>query len=117
MQEAVDKMASVFGTSASIAASYTAGTVTIAGLTPTVGKTMFEVQDGSVIIAFESRDYILPAAALVDSSGNPIIPASGHTFTETVSGKVYQVSAPKPNDFYERIGPTGSVLKIHTKAI
>ena len=113
MIEAVEKLASDLNVHASILVAYTQGATTLTDVLATVGRTPFEVMDGEVMIAYESRDYIIRAADLA-VGGTRIIPASGDTITEA-DGKVYEVSVPKPLNVYESFGPTGTVLKIHTK--
>jgi hypothetical protein len=114
MTEAVARLAGVFAVNASDLITYTQGQTTISDLKATIGRTPFEVMDGEVMIAYESRDYIVSAADMVDGNGDPVIPASGDTITDA-DGTVREVSVPKPLNVYESIGPTGAVLKIHTK--
>jgi hypothetical protein len=115
MQEAVEKLAAVFQQAAAVTITYTQGSITLAGISATVGRTPFEVSDGISTIAYESRDYIVAKADLVDESENQLTPASGDRIAD--NGGVYEVSVPKPLNVFERIGPTGSILKIHTKAV
>ena len=117
MQEAVDKLSGTFAAHASILIGYANGAKTVASIAATVGRTPFDIEEGGVLIAYESRDYIVNALLFVDdTTGLPVLPASGGIITEMATGKTYMVSAPKPNNVYESIGPLGSVLKIHTKA-
>ena len=117
MQEAVDTLMDKFTQAASIVVTYVQGATTITGLSATVGRTPFEIEEGGVLTSYESRDYIVAAGDFIDdTTGQPVVPASGCLITETVSGTVYTVTAPKPMNVYESIGPDGSVLKIHTKA-
>jgi hypothetical protein len=115
MNEAVTKLAGVFADNAGMTITYAQGNVSVT-LTATVGRTPFQVLDGEVMIAYESRDFIVQAADFVNSQGTPIVPASGDTVTD-VSGKVYVVAAPKPLNVYESIGQDGTVLSIHTKGV
>ena len=115
MQEAVDTLMDKFTQAASIVVTYVQGATTITGLSATVGRTPFEVSSGAVVIAYESRDYIIAKADLVTSNGTPITPKTGDRITD--GGRVYEVSIPQPLAVYESIGPNGSVLKIHTKAV
>ena len=109
MSAAVAKLASVFSTDAGVTVSYTAGTTVLAGLTATPSRTPYEVMDGQALTTYESRDYIIAAADLAG-----IEPAQGHRITEA-DGTAYQVAAPAGMNVYERIGPTASVYRIHTK--
>jgi hypothetical protein len=112
MNEAVTKLAGVFGANAGTLITYARGSVSVT-LMSTVGRTPFEVMDGEMMIAYESRDFIVQAADLV-LNGSAVIPASGDTITDA-AGNVYEVAVPKPLYVYESIGADGTVLKIHTK--
>lgn len=115
MQEAVDHLMARFGQAASVTISYTRGDMTIVGLAATVGRTPFEVMDGDVLTAYESRDYLIAKDDLA-SGGLQLVPESGDLIADA-DGRVYVVSVPKPMHVYESIGPFSSVYKIHTKAI
>lgn len=112
MQEAVDILMGRFQQSASVVVTYSDGSVTIPGISATVGRTRFEVEAGGVMIAHESRDYLIAQADLV-SAGVQMIPRSGAHITEA-DGRVYEVAIPKPYNVYESIGPASTVFKIHT---
>lgn len=117
MQEATDRLMDRFVSHASILVDYKNGAEEATGVSATVGRTPFEMDDGGVLVAYESRDYILAVADLVDdTTGDPIVPASGATITEQETEKAFSVAAPKGVNVYETIGPNGSVFKIHTKA-
>jgi len=109
----VTKLAGAFAAHASVVISYTRGEDTTADLNATIGRTPFEVVEGEVMSVFESRDFILSAASLI-VGGSVVLPQAGDVITEA-GGTQYMVSAPKPFNCYERFGPAGSVLKIHTK--
>jgi hypothetical protein len=113
MAEAVTKLGGVFADHASVTITYSRGASGVGGIPATIGRTFNEISDGQVIVASESRDYILAAALLV-IDGALITPRNGDRITEQ-SGKVYEVTAPKPLDCFETIGPTDEVIKIHTK--
>ena len=116
MTEAVAKLASTFATHAAETVTYTrpgAGGFTLTDLAATIGRTPYEVSDGQVMTVYESRDYLVLAASLVNGS-SAVTPQAGDQITDA-DGRVYEVSAPKPSNVYERIGPTGAVVKIHTK--
>lgn len=112
MQEATDRLMARFQGNAAIVVSYARGATTISGISATAGRTPFQLSDGNVVIAYESRDYIINSSDIA-SLGNP---ASGDIVTEA-NGRTYEVSIPKPLAVYESIGPAGTVFKIHTKGI
>ena len=113
MQEATDRLMSRFNLCASVMISYNRGGIVIDWIMATVGRTPFDVVDGPVMIAHESRDYIIAKADLVTADGEQLTPASGDRITEA-DGRVYEVSVPKPFNVYESMGPGGSVFKLHT---
>lgn len=105
-------LAKRYGQVASITVSYTDGVAALTGIPATVGRTPFDVLEGSVMVAYESRDYIIKAAYLT-FNGLQLIPRNGARITEA-DGRVYEVSAPQGFNVYESIGPDGTVFKIHT---
>ncbi len=111
MQEAVDHLKSRFDSHASMVVSYSRGSTVLADIPATTGRTPFNVEEAGVLVAYESRDYMISAADL-----EGLIPASGDLITEA-NGNVYVVAVPKPFNVYESIGPDGTVFKIHTKAV
>lgn len=113
MQEAVETVMARFKDYAGVTITYVNGNQQIAGIVATVGRTPFEVLDGPVMVAHESRDYLIDKADLVTDEGEQWIPVGGHRIVEA-DGRVYEVAMPKPFNVYESIGPTGTVLKIHT---
>jgi len=112
MQEAVDRLMGKFQKSAAVIVSYSRGAMIITGILATVGRTPFDVVQGDVMIAHESRDYMIARADLV-SGGTPMIPMNGDRITEA-DGRIYEVSIPKPYNVYESMGPDSTVFKIHT---
>ena len=115
MQEATDRLMSRFKLAAAVTVTYMRGSTVITGLVATVGRTPFDISDGQVIIAYESRDYLIAKADLVDADAHQVTPASGYIITD--GGRDYEFSIPKPMNVFESIGPNGSVFKIHTKAV
>ena len=112
MQEAVDRLMDRLQEYASVTITYMRGPNVIAsGIRATVGRTPFEVQDGEIWTAFESRDYLLAKEDI------GVEPASADIIIEESNGRKYEVSVPKPLFVFESIGPHGSVYKIHTKGI
>ena len=112
MQEAVDMLMEKFQENAAVFITYMRESMVIAsGIKATVGRTPFEVQDGEIWTAFESRDYLLAKEDIGTE------PASGDIIIEEDSGRKYEVSVPKPLFVFESIGPNGSVYKIHTKGL
>lgn len=85
----------------------------------TVGKTEFEIDDGSgVIERFQSRDYLIHAAELV-LGGAEALPAAGDLIRETqgASTFVYEVMAPGDEPHYRYSDPFRKLLRIHTKHV
>ena len=112
MQEAADRLMAVFKTEAAVTVSYARGAEIIAGLSAAVGKTAFNIMQGEVMITVEVRDYMFDKADLV-MNGAALAPASGDRITEA-DGRIFEVSAPKPFNVYENLGPDGAAVKIHT---
>ena len=112
MQEATDRLMSTFQRHASVLVTYKQGDYVITGVPATIGRTPYEVQEGEVWIAHESRDYIIKKTDLI-ADGTQLTPASGDLITEA-DGLIYEATVPRPNYVYESIGPSGSVYKIHT---
>ena len=114
MQEAVDRLAGTFASIAAVTVTYARGNYTVT-LTATVGRTPYQIEDGGVLTAYESRDYIVKAEDLV-LKGAVTLPQSADTVTEA-DGGIFEVSVPKGLNVFESIGPDSTVLKIHTKGI
>jgi hypothetical protein len=85
----------------------------------TIGKTEFEIDDGSgVIERFQSRDYLIHAADLV-LGGGETLPVAGDVIRETqgASTFVYEVMAPGHEPHYRYSDPFRKLLRIHTKHV
>ena len=93
----------------------------------TIGKTVFEVDNGyAVLERIESRDYLVPAADLV-LDGEVTVPARGDRIKETdeLLGDlglefkvfVYEVMAPGSEPHFQFSDPYRRTLRIHTKFI
>lgn len=113
MIEAVAKLAADFSSHAAVTITYSRGSSSVADVSATVALTSCEVMDGEVLVTHQFRDYVIQASALVIDDAQ-ITPQNGDRITEE-SGDVYEVTAPKPMNAYDSIGPLNSVLKIHTK--
>jgi hypothetical protein len=85
----------------------------------TIGKTEFEVDDGSGLLQrVQSRDYLIQAADL-QLGGSPTLPLAGDRIRETVGDKtyVYEVMAPGKEPCYRFSDPFRRLLRIHTKLV
>jgi len=85
----------------------------------TVGRTVFEIDDGyGAIERFESRDFLIAAAELA-LNGQPFEPASGDLIAETVGQQtlVYEVLAPGKEPCWRYSDPYRRTLRVHTKQI
>ena len=85
----------------------------------TIGKTEFEVDDGSgVIQRVQSRDYLIQTADL-QFGGIPTLPAAGDRVRETIGDKtyVYEAMAPGNEPHYCYSDPFRKLLRIHTKHV
>lgn len=85
----------------------------------TIGKTEFEIEDGSgVIQRFQSRDYLIQTADL-KLGGVPTLPAAGDRIRETVGDQtlVYEVLAPGNEPHFRYSDPFRKLLRIHTKHV
>ena len=85
----------------------------------TIGKTEFELDDGSgVVVRIQSRDYLIPAADL-QLSGSPTLPVAGDRIRETQGDKtfVYEVMAPGNEPHYRYSDPFRKLLRIHSKHV
>jgi len=112
MQEATNRLMATFQQSASVLITYSDGSVSIPGVKATVSRSPFMVEAGGVMIAHESRDYLVEKTDLI-ANGSQLTPRSGARITEP-DGRVYEVAIPKPYNVYENIGPASNVFKIHT---
>ena len=85
----------------------------------TIGKTEFEIDDGSgVIQRFQSRDYLIQTADL-KLGGILTLPVAGDRIRETVGDQtfVYEVLAPGNEPHFRFSDPFRKVLRIHTKHV
>lgn len=85
----------------------------------TIGKTEFEVDDGSgVILRIQSRDYLIHAADL-QLGGSASLPLAGDRIRETQGSQtfVYEVTAPGNEPHYRFSDPFRTLLRIHTKHV
>ena len=85
----------------------------------TVGKTVFEVDDGSGILEkVESRDFLILAEDLVLNTVRTL-PQRGDRIRETDGDTVYvyEVLAPGKEPHYRFSDPYRKTLRVHTKQI
>ncbi len=81
----------------------------------TVGRTVFEIDDGyGGIEKWESRDYLLAATELV-LGGTAVVPQRGDRIID--AGQVYEVLAPAKEDVHRPADPYGVTLRVHTKQV
>ena len=89
------------------------------GVSATVGKTTFEVDDGyGVLVRHESRDFLVLAADL-KSGDVPLVPNRGDRIRETQGQKVfvYEVTAPGKEPCWRYSDSYRNTLRIHTTHI
>ncbi len=78
-----------------------------------VGKTTHNAADAyGTVTEVVSRDYLIPAAALV-LAGKPITPKVGDTIEDGET--TYTVLAPTGGPCWRPVGPGGTTWRIHTK--
>lgn len=87
----------------------------------TVGKTVFDVDNGTgALIRVEARDYLLLAADLI-FAGQRELPKQGDTIRETVGDELltYEVMSPAPGaePHFRFSDPYRKTLRIHTKHV
>lgn len=85
----------------------------------TIGKTVFEIDDGSgAVERFESRDFLIAATALA-LGGAATLPQPGDKVKETAGGKVlvYEVMAPGKEPCWRWSDPFRRTLRVHTKQV
>ena len=105
-------------THASVDVLYERGAEQVA-VKATIGKTEFELDDGSgVVVRIQSRDYLIQAADLV-LGGTPSWPVAGDRIRETQGATtfVYEVNAPGNEPHYRFSDPFRKLLRIHTKHV
>ena len=85
----------------------------------TIGRTVFEVDDGTGILEkIESRDFLIQTTDLV-LAGQATLPQRGDRIKETQGDKVYvyEVLAPGKEPHYRFSDPYRKTLRIHTKLV
>ncbi len=85
----------------------------------TIGKTEFEIDDGSgAIQRFQTRDYLIQTEELV-LGGVLTLPVAGDRIRETVGDQtlVYEVLAPGNEPHFRYSDPFRKVLRIHSKYV
>lgn len=85
----------------------------------TIGKTEFELDDGSgVVVRIQSRDYLIQAVDL-QLGGSPSLPVAGDRIRESQGEKtfVYEVMAPGNEPHYRYSDPFRKLLRIHSKHV
>lgn len=88
-------------------------------LRATVGRTVFEVENGrGVLERTESRDFLVLAKDLI-LGGHPTLPERGDKVRETKDGTVYvyEVMAPGKEPHFRYSDPYRKTLRIHTKHV
>ncbi|HHK41649.1 MAG TPA: hypothetical protein ENJ50_04445 [Planctomycetaceae bacterium] len=88
-------------------------------LSATVGRTVFEIDDGrGVIQRHEARDFLVLADDLV-LAGSKTLPQAGDRVRETQGTTVfvYEVMAPGNEPVWRYSDPYRKTLRIHTKHI
>jgi len=83
----------------------------------TVGKTVFEIDDGyGAVERFESRDFLIRSADLV-LGGAETLPQPGDRIKETAGAKLvlYEVMAPGKEPCWRWSDPFRTSMRIHTK--
>ena len=101
-----------------------AGVVFVRGLDQvtvlaTVGRTEFEIEDGSgAVQRIQSRDYLIQAADLV-LGGSQALPEPGDRIHETQGDVtfVYEVLAPGNEPCWRYSDPHRKLLRVHTKHV
>lgn len=81
----------------------------------TIGRSVFEAADANgVVEAWESRDYLLPAADLPFGE-----PQRFDRITETMGGSqcVYEVASPRGVPLFHYADAFQEIVRIHTKRI
>jgi hypothetical protein len=85
----------------------------------TVGKTVFEIDDGyGTVERFESRDFLILTADLV-LGGTETLPQPGDRIKETAGTKlvVYEVMAPGKEPCWRWSDPYRRTLRVHAKQV
>ena len=111
-------LASQLKTHASVDVTYIRG-ADQATVKATIGKTEFEIDDGSgVVVRVQSRDFLIHTADLV-LGGTETLPVAGDLIHETQGSNtfVYQVMAPGNEPHYRYSDPFRKLLRIHSKHV
>ncbi len=98
--------------------SYERGIDTVS-VSATVGRTVFEIDDGhGVIQRHEARDFLVLADDLV-LVGSKVLPQPGDRIRETQGTTVfvYEVMAPGNEPVWRYSDPYRKTLRIHTKQV
>jgi len=85
----------------------------------TIGRTLFEVDDGfGVLVRYEARDFLIQAAELAMDS-QPLVPQRGDRIQETQGEKtfVYEVTSPGKEPVCRWSDLFRKTYRIHTKQI
>jgi hypothetical protein len=85
----------------------------------TIGRTLFEQDDGAgVIVRLQVRDYLIDTADLV-LAGEPTLPAKGDRIEEIDAGQkhIYEVLPLGGEQHWRYSDPYRRTLRIHTKLI
>jgi hypothetical protein len=88
-------------------------------LRATIGKTEFEIDDGSGIVErIQSRDYLIQAADLV-LGGSETLPLPGDQIHETQGDTVfvYEVMSPGKEPCWRYSDPFRKLLRVHAKYV
>ena len=105
-------------THASVAVAYVRGLEQVP-VQATIGKTEFEIDDGTGIVErFQSRDYLIHVADLV-LGGSQSLPELGDRIQETQVAQTftYEVMAPGDQPCWRYSDPFRTLLRIHTKHV
>ena len=105
-------------THGSVSVTYVRG-VDQVSVEATIGKTEFEIDDGSgVVIRIQSRDFLIHTADL-QLGGGETLPAAGDLIHETQGTNtfVYEVMAPGNEPHYRYSDPFRKLLRIHSKHV
>ena len=103
---------------ASRVVSYVRGSRTL-DVSATIGRTMFEVDDGcGVLVQHESRDFLILAADFV-LDDQPILPQRGDQVREAQGNTtfVYEVMAPGNGPCWRYSDAFRRTFRVHTKQI
>jgi hypothetical protein len=117
-ETAASWLADQLKTHASVEVLYVRGAGSVS-VNATIGKTEFEVDDGSgVILRVQSRDFLIQAADL-QFGGVASLPVAGDRIRETQGSQtfVYEVMAPGNEPHYRFSDPFRKLLRIHTKHV